>query len=56
MTIFNVKAKVNGTYQNLWSGYTLQEARRVSANHDKNVPFGGDVSWIWDSNNDRIIK
>lgn len=55
MTIYNVKAKVNGEYRNLWSGYTLKEARRVSANHDKKVPFGGDLSWIWDNNKDRIV-
>ena len=54
-TIYTVKAKVNGTYVNLWSGYTKQEARRVSEQYNSTIPFGGDNSWIWDSNNDRIV-
>jgi len=54
-TTYTIKAKVNGTYVNLWSGYTKQEARRVSDNYNSTIPFGGDTSWIWDNSEDRII-
>ena len=52
---YTIKAKVNGTYQNLWSGYTKQEARRVADQYNTNIPFGGDTCWIWDNSEDRII-
>ena len=54
-TTYTIKAKVNGRVQNLWSGYTMQEARRVSDNYNSNIPFGGDNSWIWNNEADRII-
>ena len=54
MTFYTVKAKINGQVQNLWSGYSLQEARRVSANHDKTIPFGGDNSWIWNNQTENV--
>ena len=54
-TIFTIKAKVNGTYVNLWSGFTKQEARRVSEQYNSNIPFGGDNSWIWSNSEDRIV-
>jgi len=52
---YTIKAKVNGTYQNLWSGYNKQEARRVSDNYNSKIPFGGDNSWIWSNSEDRIV-
>ena len=55
MTIYTIKAKVNGRVENLWSGYTMKEARRVSANYNKNIPFGGDNCWIWNNDEDRIM-
>tara|TARA_R110000772_G_scaffold36023_2_gene86452 strand:- start:421 stop:597 length:177 start_codon:yes stop_codon:yes gene_type:complete len=55
-TIYTVKAKVNGTYTDLWSGYNKQEAQRVSANYDKNIPFNGNISWIWDTNKELIVR
>ena len=55
MTTYTIKAKVNGTYQNLWSGYTIKEARRVSESYNSTIPFGGDNSWIWSNSEDRIV-
>jgi hypothetical protein len=55
-TIFTIKAKVNGTYVNLWSGYTMKEARRVSEQYNSNIPFNGDLCWIWDNNRDAIVR
>ena len=55
MTFYTIKAKINGQAQNLWSGYSLNEARRISSNHDKTVAFGGDVSWIWNNMEDSIV-
>ena len=54
MIFYTIKAKINGQVQNLWSGYSLQEARRVSANHDKTIPFGGDNSWIWNNKTENV--
>ena len=54
MTTYTIKAKIEGKYQNLWSGYTLKEARRVSDNYNKNIPFNGDISYIWDNKAERI--
>jgi len=54
MTFYTVKAKINGEVQNLWSGYSLSEARRVSTNHDKTIPFGGDDSWIFNNETERV--
>tara|TARA_R110000796_G_scaffold75361_2_gene169023 strand:- start:316 stop:492 length:177 start_codon:yes stop_codon:yes gene_type:complete len=55
-TIYTVKAIINGQCENLWSGYNKQEARRVSANYDTAIPFGGDISWIWDNNKELIVR
>ena len=54
MTTYTIKAKVNGQVQNLWSGYTMKEARRVSENYNSNVPFGGDDSWIFNNETERV--
>ena len=55
-TIYTVKAKVNGTYTDLFSGYNKQEARNVSEQYNSNVPFNGDLSWIWDTNKELIVR
>ncbi len=55
-TIFTIKAKVNGTYVNLWSGFTKQEARRVSEQYNSKIPFNGDLCWIWDNNRETIVR
>ena len=54
-TTFTVKAKVNGTYTNLFSGNSKQEARRVSEQYDTNIPFNGPISWIWDEERELIV-
>ena len=54
-TIYTVKAKVNGTYTNIFSGYNKQEARRVSEEFNSAVPFGGDLSWVWDEERELIV-
>tara|TARA_R110002126_G_scaffold144897_3_gene290926 strand:- start:330 stop:512 length:183 start_codon:yes stop_codon:yes gene_type:complete len=55
-TIFTIKAKVKGTYVNLWSGFTKQEARRVADQYNSNIPFNGDLCWIWDTNKELIVR
>ena len=55
MTALTIKAKVNGKYENLWSGYTIKEARRVSESYNSKQPFGGELSWIWNNDTDRIV-
>jgi len=54
MTTYTIKAKVNGQVQNLWSGYTMREARRVSENYNSSIPFGGDDSWIFNNETERV--
>ena len=54
MKIYTVKAIIEGTVENLWNGYTKSEARRVSDNYNKTIPFGGKTSWIWDNDRDGI--
>ena len=55
-TIYTIKAIIEGQVQDLWSGYNKQEAQRVSANYDKNIPFNGNISWIWDTNKELIVR
>jgi hypothetical protein len=54
-TTYTIKAKVNGTYTNLWSGCDKQEARRISDNYNSTIPFGGDRSWIWDEERELVV-
>ena len=55
-TIYTVKAIINGKCHNLWSGYNKREAKRVSHNYDMTISFGGDISWIWDTNRELIVR
>lgn len=55
-TIYIVKAIINGKCENLWSGYTKKEARRVSHNYNMTISFGGNISWIWDTNKELIVR
>ncbi len=54
-TTYTIKAIIEGEVQNLWTGYTKKEARRVSRNYDMTIPFGGDNSWIWNNEAERIV-
>ena len=53
---YTVKAIIDGKLQNLWTGYTRVEARKVSRNYDKKIPFNGPISWIWDNEREFIIR
>lgn len=55
MTTYTIKAIVEGKLENLWTGYTKKEARRVSDSYNKTIPFGGATSWIWDNKAELII-
>jgi hypothetical protein len=55
-TIYTVKAIINGQCEDLFSGYNKQEARRVSANYDMTIPFNGNISWIFDTNKELIVR
>ena len=55
-TTYTVKAIIKGEVQNLWTGYTKQEAKRVSSNYNQTISWGGDTSWVWNNEAELIIR